>query len=55
MNEHKQLLAGSTPTPGKPDRLWEIVHFLQALSDPGARQRLREQKEYPDIQVKIDP
>ena len=55
MNEHKQLLAGSTPTPGKPDRLWEIVHFLQALSDPGARQRLREQKEYPDILVKIDP
>lgn len=53
MNDHKQFLAGSTP--GKTDKLWDIVHFLQALSDPNARQRLREQKEYPDIQVRIDP
>ena len=55
MTEHKLLLAGSAPTPGKPDKIWEIVHFLQALSDPNARQRLREQKVEPDIAVKIEP
>ena len=55
MNEHKQLLAGSAPSAGNPDKIWDIVHFLQALSDPTARQKLREQTVYKDIQVKIDP
>lgn len=28
--------------PDKPDKLWNIVHFLQALADPYARERLQD-------------
>jgi hypothetical protein len=37
--------------PGTPDKLWDIVHFLQALSDPADRKRIQEL----DSEVKIDP
>jgi mono/diheme cytochrome c family protein len=28
--------------PERPDKIWNVVHFLQALSDPGLRQQLRD-------------
>jgi mono/diheme cytochrome c family protein len=37
--------------PGTPDKIWDIVHFLQALSDPADRKRIQEM----DSEVKIDP
>jgi mono/diheme cytochrome c family protein len=37
--------------PGTPDKLWDIVHFLQALSDPADRKRMQEL----DSEVKIEP
>jgi len=51
MNEHKQLLAANPAAPGKPDFLWDIVHFLQALADP----RLRQLVQLKDPAVKIEP
>ena len=51
MNEHKQLLAANPPAAGKPDFLWDIVHFLQALADP----RLRQLVQLKDPAVKIEP
>jgi mono/diheme cytochrome c family protein len=32
--------AAAAPDPAKPDGIWDIVHFLQALPDPAQRQRL---------------
>jgi mono/diheme cytochrome c family protein len=37
--------------PDAPDPLWDIVHFLQALGDPGDRQRMKAR----DPEVKIEP
>jgi mono/diheme cytochrome c family protein len=37
--------------PGSPDRIWDIVHFLQAVADPGDRQRMKAL----DPEVKLDP
>ena len=51
MNEHKQLLAANPAAAGKPDFIWDIVHFLQALSDP----QLRRQVQMKDPSVKIEP
>jgi mono/diheme cytochrome c family protein len=51
MNEHKQLLAANPAAAGKPDFLWDIVHFLQALADPHLRQRMQ----LKDPAVKIEP
>ena len=31
MNEHKQLLTTNPTAPDKPDMIWDLVHFLQAL------------------------
>jgi mono/diheme cytochrome c family protein len=42
MNEHKQLLAANPTPPGKPDFIWNIAHFLRAVSDPAGRQRLQD-------------
>ena len=51
MNEHKQLLATKPAAAGKPDYLWDIVHFLQALADPYLRHRMQ----MKDPSVKIEP
>ncbi len=40
----------TTAPPGTPDKLWDIVHFLQALSDSRERKRMQEL----DSEVKID-
>ena len=34
--------ASTDPDPSKPDGIWDIVHFLQALSDPAQRKRLQQ-------------
>ena len=36
--------------PGTPDKLWDIVHFLQAMSDPADRKKLQAL----DSEVKLD-
>lgn len=41
----------TTAAPGTPDKLWDIVHFLQALSDPADRKRMQEL----DSEVKLEP
>lgn len=40
----------ATP-PGTPDKIWDIVHFLQALPDPHDRKRMQAM----DSEVKLDP
>jgi mono/diheme cytochrome c family protein len=37
--------------PGEQDKIWDIVHFLQALSDPYQRRRMQEM----DRDVKLEP
>jgi mono/diheme cytochrome c family protein len=37
--------------PGTPDKLWDIVHFLQALGDPADRKRMQA----ANSEVKLDP
>jgi mono/diheme cytochrome c family protein len=34
--------AAATPDPGKPDEIWDVVHFLQALADPRERMLLQQ-------------
>jgi mono/diheme cytochrome c family protein len=38
---HATLSTGPS-YPDRPDKIWNVVHFLQALADPGERQRLRD-------------
>jgi mono/diheme cytochrome c family protein len=40
----------TTAPPGTPDKIWDIVHFLQAISDPHDRKKMQEL----DSEVKID-
>jgi mono/diheme cytochrome c family protein len=40
----------TTASPGTPDKIWDIVHFLQALSDARDRKRMQEE----DSEVKIE-
>lgn len=42
MPAHKQLIDTSPKVEGQPDKVWDIVHFLQAISDPGLRRALAE-------------
>ncbi len=51
MPDYKSKLAATTPAAGRPDEVWDIVHFLQALSDPAGRRRLQE----ADPSIKIEP
>ncbi|HEY1188678.1 MAG TPA: cytochrome c [Gemmata sp.] len=37
--------------PGAPDKIWDIVHFLQALGDASDRRRMQER----DPEIKFDP
>ena len=37
--------------PGTPDKIWDIVHFLQALGDPADRKRMQAL----DPEVKLEP
>ena len=38
-----QNTLGTGPTyPDRPDKIWNVVHFLQALADPYGRQRLQD-------------
>ena len=41
----------TTAAPGTPDKIWDIVHFLQALGDPADRRRIQAL----DPEVKLDP
>ncbi|MCS6864922.1 MAG: cytochrome c [Gemmataceae bacterium] len=45
---HEQLKKTAA---GAPDPLWDIVHFLQALGDPGDRRRMQEK----DPTIRFDP
>jgi hypothetical protein len=38
---HNTITTGPS-YPDRPDKLWNVVHFLQALSDPYARQKLQD-------------
>ena len=49
MPAHYDRLAGGTSDPDQPDKIWDLVHFLQALSDPYDRDRVR------DLVRKTDP
>jgi mono/diheme cytochrome c family protein len=40
-----------TAAPGTPDKIWDVVHFLQALGDPADRRRMTAL----DPDVKLDP
>jgi mono/diheme cytochrome c family protein len=51
MNEHKELLKTTPPPPGKPDLIWDVIHFLQVLPDPARRRQLADF----DPAVKIEP
>lgn len=42
MNAFHDKLATGPSYFDRPDKLWNVVHFLQALSDPYARQRLQD-------------
>ncbi|QEG28407.1 Cytochrome c [Gemmata obscuriglobus] len=37
--------------PGSPNKIWDVVHFLQALGDAGDRRRMQER----DAEIKFDP
>lgn len=49
MPDYLANLKLNPPVPGKPDEVWDVVHFLQALADPRGRdvltQRLKKEKE----------
>ena len=51
MPDYKAKLATTTPAAGRPDEVWDIVHFLQALSDPAGRRKMQEM----DGGIKIEP
>ncbi len=71
MTAFQNTLATGPSYPDRPDKIWNVVHFLQALADPYGRQqlqdpatlakfkaRLKEQGDYSleDLaNVKIDP
>jgi hypothetical protein len=38
---HNTLKTGPS-YPDRPDKIWNVVHFLQALADPYERQRLKD-------------
>jgi mono/diheme cytochrome c family protein len=41
----------ATAPPGTPNKIWDLVHFLQALGDPAERRRMKE----ADSEVKLEP
>ena len=41
----------TTAPPNTPNQIWDLVHFLQALSDPADRQRMKAL----DSEVKLEP
>jgi len=43
--------AATAPDAGRPDEIWDIVHFLQALADPRARAHLQQF----EPSIKLDP
>jgi mono/diheme cytochrome c family protein len=55
MPAHYDRLAGGTSDPDQPDRIWDIVHFLQALPDPYDRVRVRDAVRKTDATFNIDP
>jgi mono/diheme cytochrome c family protein len=55
MPAHYDRLAGGTSDPDQPDRIWDIVHFLQALSDPADRIRVRDRVRKKDATFNIEP
>ncbi len=42
MPSFRQTLATGPSYPERPDKIWNVVHFLQALADPYDRQRLQD-------------
>jgi mono/diheme cytochrome c family protein len=51
MNAHFDRLVGGPSYPDQPDKIWDLVHFLQALGDPAGRKRLLK----ADPTIKLDP
>ena len=55
MPNHIDKLAGSPSDPDQPDKIWDLVHFLQALADPADRVRVRDLVRKTDPTFTIDP
>lgn len=55
MPAHFDRLAGGPSDPDQPDKIWDLVHFLQAISDPYDRDRVIKQARKVDPTFKIDP
>jgi len=46
-------LASGPHYPNRPNKLWNIVHFLQALADPYARERLQDPAELARVKERL--
>ncbi|HSQ55425.1 MAG TPA: cytochrome c [Gemmata sp.] len=55
MPNHVEKLAGSPSDPDQPDKIWDLVHFLQALADPYDRVRVRDIVRKTDATFNIEP
>jgi mono/diheme cytochrome c family protein len=55
MPNHVEKLAGSPSDPDQPDKIWDLVHFLQALADPADRIRVRDLVRKTDATFNIEP
>jgi mono/diheme cytochrome c family protein len=55
MPAHFDRLAGGPADPDQPDKIWDLVHFLQAISDPYDRDRVIRQVRKTDASFKIEP
>jgi hypothetical protein len=42
MTAFQSALKTGPSYPDRPDKIWNVVHFVQALADPYARQRLQD-------------
>jgi mono/diheme cytochrome c family protein len=55
MPAHYDRLAGGPADPDQPDKIWDLVHFLQAISDPTDRDRVIQKVRKTDATFKIEP
>ncbi len=55
MPAHFDRLAGGPADPDQPDKIWDLVHFLQAIADPADRDRVIRQVRKTDPTFKIEP
>jgi mono/diheme cytochrome c family protein len=55
MPAHYDRLAGGSSDPDQPDKIWDLVHFLQAIADPYDRTRVRDLVRKSDATFTIEP